>query len=73
MDNEPRNKQIVKQFGEYIESGYTVCIWPDNMQQKDINEMILAGITKPQIMETINTNTYQGLSAKLQFNQWRKC
>lgn len=73
MDNEPRNKQIVKQFGEYIDSGYTVCIWPDNIQQKDINEMLLAGMTKAQIMETINTNTYQGLSAKLQFNQWRKC
>ena len=73
MDNEPRNVQIVKQFGGYIEAGYRVCIWPETVQQKDINEMILAGMTKEQIMATINSNTYQGLSAKLRFNEWRKC
>lgn len=73
MDNEPRNREIVKQFEGYIESGYRVCIWPETVQQKDINEMILSGVSKEQIMATINSNTYQGLSAKLRFSEWRKC
>lgn len=73
MDNEPRNKEIMKQLEGYIESGYSVCIWPDAMEEKDINEMILSGYTKKEIMSIINTNTYSGLAAKLRFNDWRKC
>lgn len=73
MDNEPRNKEIMKQLEGYIESGYTVCIWPDDIKEKDINEMILSGYTKKEIMGIINTNTYSGLAAKLRFNDWRKC
>jgi len=73
MDNEPRNTEIVKLLGKYIEKNFKVCIWPDNIQEKDINEMILAGKTKEQVIDTINTNTYQGLYATAKFNQWRKC
>lgn len=73
MDNEPRNKEIMKQLAGYIDKGYSVVLWPDTVQEKDINEMILAGRTTEQVMELINTNTYQGLSAKLRYNEWRKC
>lgn len=72
MDNEPRNKDIVKQLEKYIETGYSVCMFPDNIQQKDINDMILhGGMTKEEIVEVINTNTYSGLQAKLRFSEWR--
>lgn len=73
MDNEPRNKEIVKQLGKYIDNGFTVCMWPDTVREKDINDMILAGKTIESIMETINTNTFTGMAAKLRFNDWRKC
>jgi hypothetical protein len=73
MDNEPRNKEIMKQLAGYIEKGYSVCIWPDSIKEKDINEMILAGKTSEEVMELINTNTYTGLSARLRYNEWRKC
>jgi len=46
MDNEPRNKEIVKQMGKYIEEGYNVCMFPDFVMEKDINEMILHGKNK---------------------------
>lgn len=73
MDNEPRNKDIVKQLEKYIESGYSVCMFPDNIKQKDINEMILhGGMTAEEITEVINTNTYTGMEAKLKFINWRK-
>jgi transcription elongation factor Elf1 len=73
MDNEPRNKDIVKQLDKYIEAGYSVCMFPNSIEQKDINEMILHGGMAPdEIIEVINTNTYTGMEAKLKFINWRK-
>ena len=73
MDNEPRNKEIVKQLDKYIDSGFSVCMMPDTIKQKDINEMILhGGITPEEIIDLINTNTYTGMDAKLKFVNWRK-
>jgi transcription elongation factor Elf1 len=72
MDNEPRNKDIVKQLDKYIKLGYNVVMYPDNVQEKDINDMILAGRTQDEILELINTNTFSGMSAKLRFADWRK-
>ena len=73
MDNEPRSKEITKFIEKLIDNNYTVCLWPDTIQEKDINEMVLAGKPIESIMDTINTNTFQGMEAKLQFTQWRKC
>ena len=73
MDNEPRSKEITKFIEKLIDNNYTVCLWPDTIQEKDINEMVLAGKSIESIMDTINTNTFQGMEAKLQFTQWRKC
>jgi transcription elongation factor Elf1 len=72
MDNEPRNKDIVKQLEKYIESGFSVCMFPNSIQQKDINEMILHGeMDADEITEVINTNTHTGMEAKLRFSEWR--
>ena len=73
MDNEPRSKEITKFIEKLIDEEYSVCLWPDTIAEKDINEMILAGKSISQIMETINTNTFQGMEAKLKFTEWRKC
>lgn len=71
-DNEPRNKEIVDKISRCIDNGYRVCIWPDDIKEKDINDMILAGMTQQNVVNTINNNTYTGLSAKLRFNEWKK-
>jgi transcription elongation factor Elf1 len=74
MDNEPRNKEIVKQLEKYIELGYSVCMYPDSIREKDINDMILhGGMNSEEITELINTNTHTGMEAKLKFINWRKC
>ena len=73
MDNEPRSKEIVKLLAKNIDLGYNVCLWPDTVQEKDINEMILAGKTPAEILECINTNAFSGIEAKLKFVSWRKC
>jgi len=72
MDNEPRNKDIVKQLDKYINLGYNVCMFPDNIQEKDINDMVLAGRSIDEILEIINTNTTSGMEAKLRFSTWKK-
>jgi|TARA_R110002074_G_scaffold70854_3_gene164239 transcription elongation factor Elf1 len=71
-DNEPRNKEINKQIEKTIDQGKSVCLWPDNMKWKDINDMIIAGYSKEQIQDIITNNTFSGASARLRFAEWRK-
>lgn len=73
MDNEPRNKEIVKQLDKYIDAGYNVCMLPETVMQKDINEMVSHGkMSVDEIIEMINTYTFSGMGAKLRFATWRK-
>ena len=71
-DNEPRSKETVKKLDKAILNGYNVCIWPDNMEHKDINDMVLAGLSPEFIEHIIKTNTYRDLSAKLALQKWSK-
>jgi len=72
-DNEPRNKDIVKQIEKSIERGYNVCLFPDTVKGKDINEMILNGLTSEEIKSIIDSNTFSDLTAKLNFMRWKRC
>ena len=72
FDNEPRNKEICKLIEKTINTGRKVCLWPESMEHKDINDMILGGYTKEEIQEIIKQNTFQTASAKMQFATWRK-
>lgn len=71
-DNEPRNKQIVSNMRKTIDMGYKVCVWPDTIEQKDINEMVLAGMHPSEIQHIIDRNTHEGLMATMKLNQWSK-
>lgn len=71
-DNEPRNKHTVKHIEKAIDSGYRVCIWSTAMEQKDINDMVLAGYTIDKVKEIIDECTYSGPTAKLHLAIWRK-
>ena len=68
-DNEPRNKQIVERIDKTIRQGNKVVIWPKNIQQKDINDMVLAGLNVQNVVES---NVYSGLEATLKLNDWKK-
>ena len=73
MDNEPRSKEIVKLLDKNIKAGYSVCMFPEHIKQKDINDMILhSGMTVDEILHTINTNTFSGIEATLRFSTWKK-
>lgn len=68
-DNEPRNVEIIARISNTIDRGEKVVIWPKNIQEKDINDMILAG---HDVMSMLKSNTYSGLEAKIKFNTWKK-
>ena len=69
FDNEPRNKEIVRLYEDAIDDGYKVCIFPPDMPEKDINDMVLAGI---DVAKLIRENSYKGATAMLKFIRWRK-
>ena len=68
-DNEPRNREIVTRISKSIDRGDKVVIWPNNIKQKDINDMYLAG---HDVQTVVESNVYQGLEANLRFNNWKK-
>ena len=42
-DNEPRNREIVSRIQRTINNGGRVVIWPSQINEKDLNDMVLAG------------------------------
>jgi hypothetical protein len=69
FDNEPRNREIVNRISKTINRGEQVVIWPSTIEQKDINDMVLAGLN---VMDVLKSSTYTGLEAKIKFNNWKK-
>ena len=69
FDAEPRNKEIHGRMEKVIKNGYKICIWPNDVPGKDINEIYLAGFDPEKLIED---NTYHGLQAELKFAAWRK-
>ncbi len=71
-DNEPRNKEVCKQIKRCIDEGYRICLWPSSVEEKDINDMILGGMTSIEIKEVIHSNTHHGLEALTVFSSWKR-
>lgn len=71
-DNEPRSKETIKKLKLAIAEGYIVCIWPNNISEKDINNLVIKGFTSEQILDIINSNSFSGLEAELKLAEWDK-
>ena len=69
FDNEPRNRQIIGKMFHALNKGWRVAIL--EIVPKDINEMVLAGMSNDKILETINRNTYSGQRGKWELQQWK--
>lgn len=70
FDNQPRNKEVAKLIDKTIGNNYNVVIWPQTLEEKDINDMVLAGKDPAKI---ISKNIYNGLEAKVKFVAWKRC
>lgn len=76
-DNESRSKETIKKMEYAIDKGFNVCIWPEKIKEKDVNDMIMTKkdtlLKKSREIEaTIFNNTFYGLSAKMKLAEWRK-
>ena len=73
FDNEPRNKEIIKRMYDVIEKDYNIVIWPDDVQLKDVNDMIMNGMTKAEVQSIISSNTFSKLEALTKMSYYKKC
>ena len=68
-DNEPRNEHITRRIESKIKDGQMVVIWPTSIKEKDINDMVMAGL---DVQNIVKLHTYSGLTATLKFNDWKQ-
>ncbi len=71
-DREPRNKVIVSNIENFINSGFNVCLLPDTLIGKDINEYILNGVDINEFKGIVDSNIYSGIYGKLKLTEWKK-
>lgn len=74
LDNEPRNKEIVKIAENHANAGRTIALLPSKYLNygKDINDFILKKISIQEIQKDILSHTYSGPRAILEIQRWRK-
>jgi len=72
FDNEPRNKEIVRLMEKAVDGHFNIVIWPEMITCKDINEMILDGLTDEDVQDIIESNTFVNLRAKMELINWKK-
>jgi len=70
LDNEKRSVEAIKKMEKLIELDYSLVIWPDNIKEKDINEMTLSGVQNIQTI--IENNTFSGLQARVRLADWKR-
>ena len=71
VDNEPRNKEVVLTIEQLIDKNVKVCVYPHNIQGKDINDMCKI-YGKKNVLKVISENIFSGVKAKLILNHWKK-
>ena len=69
-DNEPRNKEIVRHMEDVVTEGNSIVVFPPEVVEKDINDMVLAGM---DVKSLIEENTFTDLEAHMRIAAWKKC
>ena len=72
FDNQYMNKDIKRRIEQAIDLGKKVVLFPKSFVWKDINDAVMAGLTKQEIAEIIKEHTYSGIKAKLVFTKLNK-
>ena len=72
FDNEPRNLEIINRMSKVIEQGFNIVIWSSEVKEKDVNDLIMNGVSKDELLKIIKENTYSELSALPKLTYWRK-
>jgi hypothetical protein len=78
-DNEKHNADVVKNLRRAANRGYRVCVWPSDVVDKDVNDMVrtrmrLTGESVSQaslyVKGVIDENTFEGMEAQFLIEEW---
>jgi hypothetical protein len=69
FDNEPHSENTKKKIVSAIHQGFKVCIWPQFILEKDVNEMIKT-MSPDIIKDIIERHSYIGLHAHNALQHW---
>mgnify|MGYP003655935821 CR=1 FL=1 len=58
FDNEPRSVEIVKKMQKVADRGGKIVIWPSNLLDNDINNLVLSGVSPADVERMLINNTY---------------
>ncbi len=73
MDKDYRNKQVVKAMECLIEDGYTVVLFPGNIDAKDVNDLVKDHKYTPmELTSFLEKNSHSGLVASLELNKLKR-
>ena len=72
FDNEPRNEHIVNRMKTAVDKNFNLVVWPESLKYKDINDMIIAGMSSTKVSSLIHSSTYCGLQAHQHINNWKR-
>lgn len=72
FDNEPRNRDIVKRIDKVLKNGQKTVIWPSNLNEKDINDMVLSGLSPEDVRTMIDNHVFSGIDGTLALTIWKR-
>lgn len=72
LDNERRSADTINRMEKAIDAGCNIVITELDSRYKDINAMILNGISIKKILSDIKKNTYRGIRARAKLNHWKR-
>lgn len=67
-DNQYENKDVYRSITRAINDGFSVYIFPKSIKEKDINDLVINGMSIDQVNILIQENTFSGLRATLELN-----
>jgi hypothetical protein len=71
-DNEPRSPFTKRKMERALQAGFGVCIWPTDIVHKDVNKMIMEGMSIDSVRDIIRTRTFRGMAAEIELSAWSK-
>lgn len=71
-DNEPRSIETKRKMLRAISQGFRVCVWPESIVEKDVNQMIINGLTIDYIQYIIDNNSFKGINGEIEIKRWSK-
>ena len=72
FDNEPRNEHIVTRMKAAVDKKFNLVVWPESLKYKDINDMIVTGMSTTKVSNLIHSSTHCGLEALQHINKWKR-